>query len=93
MPLGQAVVVPDGATMVVCEGGGGSLLLKLKHPPSRSSKSRGNWRMGGILISRLLVPTVDAVPELHSLCITSLGIGLRSSDATWTDCLCLERLP
>jgi hypothetical protein len=29
--------------------------------------------MGGI--SRLLVPTVDAVPELHSLCITSLGIG------------------
>ena len=45
MPLGQAAVVPDGATTVVCEGGAGSLLLKLKHPPSRSGNSRGNRRM------------------------------------------------
>ena len=65
MPLGQAAVVPDGATTVVCEGGAGSLLLKLKHPPSRSGNSRGNRRMGRILGSRLLVPTFDPMPPLH----------------------------
>ncbi len=42
MPLAQTAVVPLGITTVVCEGGGGLLLLKLRHPLSAKGSNRAN---------------------------------------------------
>jgi hypothetical protein len=53
--------VPGGTTIVVfCEGGGGLLLLKLRHPPSTSVRSNGNRRMAGVLLVWRLALTCDA---------------------------------
>jgi hypothetical protein len=39
--------MPGGTITVVCEGGGGLLLLKLRQPVSESSNSRSGKRMSG----------------------------------------------
>jgi hypothetical protein len=46
-PLAQTTVDPGGTTMVVfCFGGGGSLLLKLRQPPTaRGSDKDSNKRI------------------------------------------------
>jgi hypothetical protein len=38
VPFGQTAVDPGGTITVVWDGGGGLLLLKLRHPPSRSGR-------------------------------------------------------
>jgi hypothetical protein len=40
--LAQTAVDPGGTTTVLCAGGVGEELLKLKHPPSANGISRAN---------------------------------------------------